>query len=235
MVNRYNLYGIGVGPGDPELLTVKAVRCLESCPVVAYPAPMEGPSLARRIAAPYLDGRGKTEIAIRIPLVAGQFADPEIYHAAGRDLTAHLDSGRDVAVLCLGDPLLYGSFSYLLHAMPEHHHIRIIPGVSAVTAAASVAQRALAIREQSFSIIPATLNEQELTTRIAAADAMAFIKVGHHLAKLQRLLTSLGLDQYAVYIERATFEDQKYIPLSQADPRHSSYFSIVLTHQHPVP
>ena len=235
MVNRRTLYGIGVGPGDPELLTIKAVRCLESCPVVAYPAPLEGPSLARRIAAPYLDGQAKTEVTIRIPLVAGKFADPEIYRTAQRGLTAHLDSGRDVAVLCLGDPLLYGSFSYLLHGMPEHHHIQIIPGVSAVTAAASVVQTPLAMREQSFSIIPATLHEQELTTRIEAAEAIAFIKVGHHLAKLQRLLPALGLDRHAVYIERATFEDQKYLPLAQADPHHSSYFSIVLTHRHPFP
>ncbi len=235
MVNRSTLYGIGVGPGDPELLTIKAVRCLESCPVVAYPAPLEGPSLARQIAAPYLDGQAKTEITIRIPLVAGHFADPEIYRVAQHGLTKHLDDGRDVAVLCLGDPLLYGSFSYLLHEMPEHHHIQIIPGISAVTAAACVAQRPLAIREQVFSIIPATLDEQELTSRIAAAEAMVFIKVGQHLAKLQRLLPSLGLDRQAVYIERATFEDQKHLPLAQADPDQSSYFSIVLTHRHPFP
>jgi precorrin-2/cobalt-factor-2 C20-methyltransferase len=104
---RGRLYGLGVGPGDPELVTVKALRLLRAAPVVAYPAPEGGDSFARAIVAPWLD-RGQREIALRFPMRPGP--SPHAYAAAAAALAAELDQGRDVALLCQGDPLLYGSF-----------------------------------------------------------------------------------------------------------------------------
>src|SRR5438045_2977327 len=140
------LYGLGLGPGDPELVTLKALRLLRSAPVVAYPAPEHGDSFARRIVAEWLD-RGQREIAIRFPMRAGPppFA---IYQAAAARLAAVLDGGQDVAYLCQGDPLLHGSFAGILAALPAGCLVTIVPGVSSPTACAAAAAWPLAQRDE---------------------------------------------------------------------------------------
>ncbi len=134
------LYGIGVGPGDPELMTLKAVRVLAEAPVVAYPAPDKGESSARKIAAAHIPA-GRIEIAIRVPMRPG----PEpaaIYDDAAKEIAAHLEAGRDVAVLCEGDPLFYGSFIYLHDRLAHRFPTTVVPGVSSLTACAAAADRA---------------------------------------------------------------------------------------------
>ena len=110
------LYGIGVGPGDPELLTLKAHRILNECNIVAYPAPDEGMSFARSIVECYMDS-DKTEIPIVIPMRVERFPAAQVYDEASAKLSKHLASGRDVAVLCEGDPFFYGSFMYLFERL----------------------------------------------------------------------------------------------------------------------
>jgi precorrin-2/cobalt-factor-2 C20-methyltransferase len=134
-------YGMGVGPGDPELITLKAHRILRACPVVAYPAPDQGDSLTREIVAPHLPGE-QTEIAIRIPMVSERFPAQAIYDQAADDIGAHLDAGRDTAILCEGDPFLYGSFMYLFARLAERFPVEVIPGVSSLTASARRSPRA---------------------------------------------------------------------------------------------
>ncbi len=120
------LYGLGIGPGDPELITLKALRLLKAAPVLAYPAPERGESLARRIVDPHLDGE-KTEVAIRMPLVAARFPARQVYDRAAEELGGHLAAGRDVAVLCEGDPFFYGSFMYLSSVWPSASRSRWCP------------------------------------------------------------------------------------------------------------
>ena len=141
MTNKTNnktgtLYGLGVGPGDPELLTLKALRILRTVPVLVYPAPVEGESMARAIAAEHLPG-GQAEIAIRMPLDAARFPAEEIYAAAAGEIAEHLRSGHDVAVLCEGDPFFYGSFMYLFARLADEHEVEIVPGVSSPMACAA--------------------------------------------------------------------------------------------------
>ena len=133
---RGTLYGLGVGPGDPELLTLKALRILRAAPVLAYPAPPKGESMARAIAAPHLQG-GQIEIVIRMPLDAARFPAEEIYAAAARDIAEHLEAGRDVAALCEGDPFFYGSFMYLFGRLAPAHSVEVVPGVSSPMACAA--------------------------------------------------------------------------------------------------
>ena len=128
------LYGVGLGPGDPELLTLKALRILKSVPVIAWPAPDEGHSFARSIAADHLPG-GQVEIAIRVPMRVERFPAQEIYDRAAEEIAAHLDAGRDVAVLCEGDPFFYGSFMYLFERLAGRYETEIVPGVSSIMAA----------------------------------------------------------------------------------------------------
>lgn len=224
------LYGIGVGPGDPELLTLKAYRLLRAAPVLAYPAPEQGESLARAIAAPHLKG-ARMEIAIRMPMVSARFPAQEVYDQAAEELGGHLEAGRDVAVLCEGDPFFYGSFMFLFGRMAERFRVEVVPGVSSLTACAAVLGAPLAARNDVLAVLPAPLPEGELRDRLSRVDAAAIIKVGRHFGKVRALLTELGFADRARYIEHATMETQTVLPLEDVDPDKVPYFSMVLVHE----
>ena len=220
------LYGIGVGPGDPELLTLKALRLLRAASVIAYPAPETGASFARGIVAQWLDA-GKREIAIRFPMRPGP--PPEaIYDEAAVRLAAVLDEDDDIAFLCQGDPLFYGSFAGIYLRLAPRYKVTIVPGVSSLTACAAAAGLPLAQRGATLSVIPATLAEDELARRLAASETATVIKIGRHFAKLRRVLDELGLLDNAVYVERATLPNQRIAPLTDIDPATVPYFAMAL-------
>ena len=224
------LYGLGIGPGDPELITVKALRLLREAPVLAYPAPERGESLARTIVAPLLPG-GQEEVAIRMPIDVARFPAQEVYDQAAEDLGVHLGAGRDVAVLCEGDPFFYGSFMYLFGRMAERYAVEVVPGVSSLTACAAALGAPLAARNDVLSVIPAPLDAEDLKARIAASDAAAIIKVGRHLAKVRQVLENLGLAEDARYVEHATMASQRILRLDEVADDAAPYFSMVLVHR----
>lgn len=224
------LYGVGVGPGDPELITLKGYRVLQDVPVIAWPAPLEGESMARSIAASHLPG-GQTEIPIRMPLVSERFPAEAVYDQSAEKICEHLAAGRDVAVLCEGDPFVYGSFMYLFARISEQHAVRVIPGVSSLTAGAAALGMPLASRNDVLAVVPAPLPEEELERRLAGADAAVVIKVGRHMEKLGRVLGRLGLAESARYVEYATMENQTVLPFTEAARSEAPYFSLVLVHR----
>src|SRR5579864_6668805 len=196
------LYGLGLGPGDPELVTLKALRLLRAAPVVAYPAPEKGDSFARRIVAEWLEPKQR-EIRIRFPMRPGP--PPEaVYEKAAAELAAIMDGGDDIAYLCQGDPLFYGSFAGILTRLRARYWVTVVPGVSSLTACAAAAVEPLVLREAILSVIPATLPEDELAARLAEAEFAAIIKLGRHFEKLRRVLSRLGLLEGAIYVERAS-------------------------------
>ncbi len=225
------LYGLGIGPGDPELITVKALRLLRACPVLAYPAPDSGESLARRIVDPHLDGHAPEEFAIRMPMVAARFPAQEVYDEAAEVMAGHLEAGRDVAVLCEGDPFFYGSFMYLFGRMADRFPVEVVPGVSSLTACAAVLDAPLAARNDVLTVIPAPLDDTDLTRRLEACEAAAIIKVGRHFGRVRDLLASLGLSDRARYVERATMADQRVLPLDAVEADSVPYFSMILLHR----
>ena len=226
------LYGIGIGPGDPELLTLKAFRVLQEVPVIAYPAPETGESLARKIVAPHLDALPqRIEIAIRMPMLASRFPAQEVYDWAKAEISGHLAAGRDVAVLCEGDPFFYGSFMYLFARMAEAGNVRVIPGVSSLTACAARLGAPLAARNDVLSVIPAPLPESVLADRLAVVEAAAIIKVGRHFEKVRKVLSSLGLEERSRYVEHATMEDERILPLDAVADGVAPYFSMILVHK----
>ncbi|HEX6958723.1 MAG TPA: precorrin-2 C(20)-methyltransferase [Ferrovibrio sp.] len=224
------VFGLGIGPGDPELITVKALRLLRAAQIVAYPAPEEGESLARGIVAPHLPG-GQIEIAIRMPLAAERFPAQAVYDKAAAELGAHLDAGRDVAVLCEGDPFFYGSFMYLFGRMAERYPVEVVPGVSSLTACAAALGHPLAARNDVLSVIPAPLDNDAIAARLAASDAAAILKLGRHGPRIVGLLKRLGLAGRAHYIERATMATQRILPLEQVTPESIPYFAMILIHK----
>jgi precorrin-2/cobalt-factor-2 C20-methyltransferase len=222
--------GLGVGPGDPELITLKALRLLRAAAVVAYPAPADSPSFARAIVARWLSP-SQREIVIRVPMNAERFPIEAIYDGAAEEIAAALDHGDDVAVLCQGDPFFYGSFMYLFARLAARHAVTVVPGVSSLTACAAAAAWPLVARETALLVLPAPLPDDELQRRMAAAETIAFIKVGRHFARLSALLHRLGLAGEARYIERASLASERVLPLEAVDAAGVPYFSMILVNR----
>jgi precorrin-2/cobalt-factor-2 C20-methyltransferase len=221
------VYGLGVGPGDPELLTLKALRILRTAPVIAYPAPESGDSFARSIVAPHLPG-GQKEIAIRMPLGDGSFPKADIYDRAAREILAEIRAGRDVAVLCEGDPFFYGSFMYLHARLARDCAVTVVPGVSSLMACAAMAGAPLSARNDSLTVIPAPLPDEDLRARLAVSGAAAVIKVGRHLSRVRGVLDDTGLLPRALLVERATLAEQRIRRLSEVRDDGAPYFSMIL-------
>lgn len=224
------VFGIGVGPGDPELMTVKGARLLSEASVVAYPAPETGDSLARAIAAPHLRADA-TEIAIRMPLSGNRFPVEAVYDRAAGEIGTHLARGENVAVLCEGDPFFYGSFMYIFARLAEDWPVEVVPGVSSLTACAAVTGTALAALTDVLTILPGPLPDDVLRARLAETDAAAIIKVGRHLPRIRALLDTLGLADRAQYVEHATMERQLVSPLDAVAEAGAPYFSMILIHK----
>ena len=228
------LLGIGAGPGAPDLITLRGLDALRAAPVIAYPAPERGASLTRAIVAPHLAdcAPAKVEIAIRMPMVAARFPAQEVYDRAAQAIGGHLESGRDVAYLCEGDPFFYGSFSFLYQRMVDRYPVRVIPGVSSLTACAAVLGAPLATRNDALAVLPATLPAAELEERLRQVEAAALIKVGGRLAKVRAVLAALGLEAGARYVEHATMASERCVALADLDDGwRAPYFSMVLVHR----
>ena len=220
------LLGIGVGPGDPELLTLKAVRYLRTAPVVAYVSASGRPSLARQIAAVHLPG-GQREINLALPMQPLPELAQAAYDEGASRIGAELEQGRDVAVLCEGDPLFYGSFSQLLvRLMP--YSAEIVPGVASFAAAAAAARQPLVARAESFLVVPATAPLEQLRARLAQSEAAAILKLGRHVDKVRRILDELGLLERAIYVERASTERERVMRLTDFTDDEAPYFALIL-------
>ncbi len=224
------IHGLGIGPGDPELLTLKALRLLQAADLIAYPAPETGESFARRIALPHFPP-GVTEFPIRMNIGDGSYPKDEVYAAAARHLAAAAKAGQRVVVLCEGDPFFYGSFIYLYERLAPEIAIEIVPGVSSIMACADLSLRPLAEREQVFSVIPASLPEDEIATRLRFCDSAALIKLGRHAGKCRRLLAALGWLDCAQLVIRASLPDQAHMPLRDWAEEAAPYFSMILLHK----
>jgi precorrin-2/cobalt-factor-2 C20-methyltransferase len=220
------LYGIGIGPGDPELLTLKGFRLLRAAAVVAYPMSDNGKCLARSIVADYLRPE-QIEVPMYFPFKLEQSSQP-YYDKAADTLADYLAQGQDIAVLCEGDPFFYGTFMYLFNRLSARFHTEVIPGVSSMMASASALGTPLTYRNDVYMVLSAILPADILAARLAVADAAVIIKLGRHFAKVYEVLKQLGLHTRARYIERATTLNQRIVPIEQVNPAEVPYFSMIV-------
>lgn len=224
------LYGIGLGPGDPELMTLKAHRLISSAEVIAYPAPDTGESFARSIAASTIPQDAR-EIPIVVPMRVERFPAQEIYDKAAAEIAEVLSAGVDVVTLCEGDPFFYGSFMYLFERLCDRFDIEVVPGVTSLTACAAQLQRPLTSRNDVLTVIPGPLPDAAIEQKIDEAQAVAIMKVGRHLSRLRALLDRMGLLEQAGYVERASLAKQKVHRLIDLDADTAPYFSMILIYK----
>ena len=229
------LFGVGVGPGDPELVTVKAARLIGEAQVVAYHSARHGRSNARAIAEAYLRP-GQIEEALIYPVTTEgtdhpggyQGAIDEFYEAAAARLAAHLDAGRDVAVLAEGDPFSYGSYMHMHKRLADRYETTVVPGVTSVSAASAVLGRPLMERDEVLTVLPGTLPPAELAERLASTDSAAVMKLGRTFDGVREALTRAGRLDDAWYVERATTDRQRIARLSDVDADSVPYFSLAM-------
>ena len=229
------LFGIGTGPGDPELLTLKAARLLREAEVVAYFAKSGETGHARRIAEEYL-GPGAEEMRFdypyttEIPKGSASYRDAmtSFYDRAATEIAAVLDGGRDVALICEGDPLFYGSFMYVNDRLAERYRTEIVPGIAAMNACWSRAGTPMARGDDCLSVLAGTLEEDALLRRLKSSDASVIMKVGRHLPKIRRALDRAGLLDRALLVERGSMPGERIVPLADRDAGDAPYFSLVL-------
>ena len=227
MMSNGRLYGIGVGPGDPELLTLKALRLLQSVPVVAYQSAENRKSIARGIVSQYLTGK-QIEVLFHLPRALDPVAAKSIYDQEAQPIADHLAAGRDVAVLCEGDPFFYGSFMYLFTRLSEQYATEVVPGVSSLMACPVALGVPFTYYTDVLTVLPAPLPAEMLTSQLLATDAAAIIKLGRHFNKVRDILHQLGMASRALYIERATMADQRIVPIDCVDPAEVPYFAMII-------
>lgn len=220
------LYGIGLGPGDPDLMTVKAARLISSAKVVAYPSLDGGASFARSIAADLIHADAH-EIVMDVPMTVDRSPAQAAYDLGANRIRAALDAGKDVVVLCEGDPFFYGSFMYVFARLKANYEVEIVPGVTSVSACSAVSKLPLTARNETLKILPAPNADDALRADLAAADTIVIMKLGRHFERVRAVIEAEGLTKSAVYIERATTENEVVLPLAQA-PEKAPYFSMIL-------
>jgi precorrin-2 C20-methyltransferase/precorrin-3B C17-methyltransferase len=229
------LWGVGLGPGDPELMTVKAARLIGEADVIAYHSARHGRSIARSVAEPYLRD-GQLEEKLVYPVTTETTDHPggyegaiaDFYELCAKRLAEHLDAGRDVVVLCEGDPFFYGSYMYMHERLADRYEATVVPGVTSVSAASSVLGRPLVQRDEVLTVLPGTLPAPELARRLADTQAAAVLKLGRTFGNVREALAEAGKLDDAFYIERATWGAQRVEPFADVDPASVPYFSLAL-------
>ncbi|MDV3129621.1 precorrin-2 C(20)-methyltransferase [Mycobacterium sp. 21AC1] len=232
---RGTLYGVGLGPGDPELVTVKAARLIGEADVVAYHSARHGHSIARSIAEPYLRP-GQLEEHLVYPVTTETVDHPGGYAGAMEDFYAesaeriagHLEAGRSVALLAEGDPLFYSSYMHMHTRLTSRFDAVIVPGVTSVSAASAATGTPLVQGDEVLTILPGTLPADELKRRLADTDAAVVIKLGRSYDRVREALSSTGRLDEAYYVERASTQRQRVSPAGDVDATKVPYFSLAM-------
>ncbi|WP_137724220.1 precorrin-3B C(17)-methyltransferase [Prescottella subtropica] len=229
------LWGVGIGPGDPELMTVKAARVIADADVVAFHSARHGRSISRAVAAPYLRD-GQIEEHLIYPVTTETIDHPggyqgamdEFYEQAAERLAVHLAAGRTVALLAAGDPLFYSSYMHMHKRLTGRFDTEIIPGVTAVQAASAALAEPLVEADEVLTILPGTLPQDELTRRLRDTDAAAIMKLGRTYPAVRQALSDAGRLGEARYVERASTDRQKVAAAADVDDADVPYFSIAV-------
>lgn len=229
------LIGVGTGPGDPELLTLKAVRAIENADVLAFFCKKGSTGNGRGIVEAFIRP-GTIEMPLVYPVTVESDKNGEDYRGAiagffdqsARDIAVHLDQGRTVAVLSEGDPLFYGSYMHLHLRLAPSYPAEVIAGITAMSGCWSMTGLPLVQGDDILSVLPGTLSEEVLAERLSGTDGAVIMKVGRNLPKIRKALEKAGKLHSALYVERGTMANSAAIPMIERDETPAPYFSLVL-------
>ena len=237
MNTRATIYGVGLGPGDPELMSVKAARLVAQAGVIAHFRKPGRPGNARTLVEGML-APGVIEEALEYPVTTEIALEDPAYNGALRTfyedcvarLLRHTAAGRDVIVLCEGDPFLYGSFMHLHSRITGRAPVVVVPGISGMSGCWTASGTPITFGDDILTVMPATLDEITLRERLKSVDALVVMKLGRNLPKVRRALEATGLAERAVYVERGTMTGEKVLLLSEKTDDEAPYFSMILIH-----
>ena len=229
------LYGVGLGPGDPELMTVKAARILRDARVISYFSKGGKRSHAHTIASPMLAAQYEEipliyPVTTEYPVDDPRYSEPiaAFYEASGELLAKRLANGEDIIVLCAGDPFLYGSFMHLYRRLADRFPCDVIPAVSAMSGSWTNARAPITWGNDILTVIPGTLDSATLVERLKTTDAAVIMKIGQNFTRVREALIETGLFERAIYIEYGTMKAERIIPMREKTDDHAPYFSLII-------
>ncbi|MCR8631372.1 MULTISPECIES: precorrin-2 C(20)-methyltransferase [Paenibacillus] len=233
MSNLGVLYGLGVGPGDPELITVKAFRILKESPVIAYPRKKKGAkSYALAITELYVNTEEKTMIGLTFPMTRDREALEMQWNKTVDSVWEHIRQGKNVAFVTEGDPMIYSTFIHLMRLMKERHpevDIISIPGISSINASASRLGIPMADGDEQIAIVPATDDYDTMRHAIESHDCIVFIKVAKVIDLMIRVLSDLGLvDKAAVLTKVTSSEEEIWRNIMELKGRELEYLTLMV-------
>ncbi len=229
------LHGIGLGPGDPELLTVRAVRLIEAAPVLAYFAKKGHVGTARTIVESWIIP-GTQELPLYYPVTteisfkAQSYVDQlrGFYEESATAIAASLTAGQDVALICEGDPMFYGSFMHIFERLKDRFSISVTAGVTGMSGCCASAAQPITWGDDILTVLPGTLPLDILTQKLIETDAAVIMKLGSNFPKVRAALATAGLIGRALYVEHGTTPNERILPLSEKTDDRAPYFSLVL-------
>ena len=226
------LYGISIGTGDPELITLKGLRLLQQAPVVAFPAGVRGQlGMAEKIIEPWLTSR-QEKLALDFPYVQDTEILTQAWQKAALQVGKYLQQGQDVAFACEGDVSFYSTFTYLAQTLQQMYpqiEVKTVPGVCSPMAAASVLGLPLTIRSQHLAVLPALYSMEELETVINWADVVVMMKISSVYGQIWHVLKQYDLLDRSSVVEWATLPNQKiYNGLRDRSDLKLAYFSLLI-------
>ncbi len=229
MLSAGILYGVGVGPGDPELVTLKAVKTIQAADILCYIANSTGQSMAREIIVNHI-----LENQQELPIVVQMEKDREkinlVYDKAAQELAVHLQAGKKVVMLCQGDPLFFGSFIYLYERLANKFDCEVVPGITSISAVSSAVKTPLSYLSDRVAIVSARNEDTQIIQALNNFDSVVILKAGPERPRLLELIQKSGRWQDTVYVENAMRQEQRiFHDLAQVPNEAGPYFSMFMT------
>ena len=229
------LYGIGLGPGDPELMTLKAARILQQTNIISYFCKTPKTGHAYTIFSDAIKEKCE-EMPLVYPITTEYPVDDpryetlihNFYEESAEQLAKRLSGGEDVGLIAVGDPFFYGSFMHIYHRLHERFECVVIPGVTSMTGCWANAKSPMTWGDDVLTILPGTMNKSTLTQRLQSTDAAVIMKLGKHFSDVRQALQNAGMIERAIYIEYGTMANERIVPMMKKTDDHAPYFSLII-------